>query len=70
VNEIIAGSGHHAFVKQYTVTSLSIKGETKTLSIGPLIAVCCQATIKVSNGTTVALAPSELVGVAERRERG
>ncbi|MCK1501733.1 ATP-binding protein, partial [Bradyrhizobium sp. 188] len=37
-------------------------GGGKTLSIGPLIAVCCQATIlPLSSDTPVAIAPSELV---------
>ncbi|WP_338833779.1 oleate hydratase [Bradyrhizobium septentrionale] len=36
------------------------------LSIGPLIAVCCQAYIsELAHGTEVVLAPSELVRVAE-----
>jgi hypothetical protein len=36
------------------------------VSIGPLIAVCCQAYIsELANGKVVALAPSELVRVAE-----
>jgi len=42
--------------------------ETQALLVGPLIAVCCQATSLLPcspPGTAIALAPSELVGVAE-----
>ena len=35
------------------------------VSFGPLIAGCCQSPFELSDGTTVALAPSELVRVAE-----
>jgi hypothetical protein len=41
------------------------------LSIGPLIAVCCQATIlPLSSDTPVAIAPSELVRLRRRSDRG
>jgi hypothetical protein len=41
------------------------------LSIGPLIAVCCQATIlPLSSDTSVAIAPSELVRLRRRSDRG
>ena len=40
-------------------------------SIGPLIAVCCQATILLlSSDTPVAIAPSELVRLRRRSDRG
>jgi hypothetical protein len=40
------------------------------VSFGPLIADCCQSPFKFSGGTTVALAPSELVRVAETARAG
>jgi hypothetical protein len=41
------------------------------MSIGPLIAVCCQATIlPLSSDTSVAIAPSELVRLRRRSDRG
>lgn len=41
------------------------------LSIGPLIAVCCQATIlPPSSDTPIAIAPSELVRLRRRSDRG
>jgi hypothetical protein len=41
------------------------------VSIGPLIAVCCQATIlPLSSDTPVAIAPSELVRLRRRSDRG
>ena len=41
------------------------------LSNGPLIAVCCQATIlPLSSDTPVAIAPSELVRLRRRSDRG
>jgi hypothetical protein len=41
------------------------------VSIGPLIAVCCQATIlPLSSDTSVAIAPSELVRLRRRSDRG
>lgn len=39
------------------------------VSIGPLIAVCCQA-LPLSSDTPVAIAPSELVRLRRRSDRG
>src|SRR4051812_37364896 len=45
--------------------------EMTILSIGPLIAVCCQATIlPLSSDTPVAIAPSELIRLRRRSDRG
>jgi hypothetical protein len=45
--------------------------DADTVSIGPLIAVCCQATILLlSSDTPVAIAPSELVRLRRRSDRG
>lgn len=40
------------------------------VSIGPLIAGCCQAAFFLTSGTPVAIAPSELVGLRRRSDRG
>jgi hypothetical protein len=48
-----------------------VKNRTHPVSIGPLIAVCCQATIlPLSSDTPVAIAPSELVRLRRRSDRG
>ncbi|UPT89788.1 twin-arginine translocation signal domain-containing protein [Bradyrhizobium barranii subsp. apii] len=50
----------------YDLTGPFAAGGSVASSIGPLIAVCCQAYIsELAHGTEVVLAPSELVRVAE-----